>query len=241
VLPALLLVGVFRKDRVQGGKRTPFIWGTGCASHRLQNPDREANLAGLSRLNSFLFLHEGFHRMLHARALTPYKHRQFALFLLSIPFLLASTTLSLQSAYLFIIMFTIKAFIAFALLAASANAVRLGWDSTYDNADQSLDVVACSDGDHGLERLGYDTFGSLPTFPYIGAADSIEGWNSEKCGNCYQLTYHSKSVYMLAIDVAGDGYNLSQQGMDDLTNGHAEEYGEVQVTAQQVAASFCGL
>jgi len=138
-------------------------------------------------------------------------------------------------------MFTAKAFAAFALFAASANAVRLGWDSIYDNAGESLDSVACSDGENGLENRGYTTFGSLPTFPYIGAADSIDTWNSENCGNCYQLTYKSKSLYMIAIDVAGDGYNLSQQGMDYLTNGNAEEYGEVQVTAKKVAASKCKL
>lgn len=139
-------------------------------------------------------------------------------------------------------MFAMKTTISLlTVFVASSSAVRLGWDDTYDNADQSLDVVACSDGSNGLETKGYTTLGSLPSFPFIGAAEAVTTWNDKDCGNCYQLTYNDKSVYMLAIDVAGDGYNLSFEGMDELTGGHAEEYGLVDVTAKKVAASNCGL
>lgn len=48
-------------------------------------------------------------------------------------------------------------------------------------------------------------------------------------------------LIVLAIDVALNGFNIAQKAMDNLTNGHAVEFGRVDVTAAQVAASQCGL
>lgn len=58
-----------------------------------------------------------------------------------------------------------------AAIAASAVAESdtLRYDTTYDNAGQSLSTVTCSDGTNGLLTKGFTTFGSLPTFPNIGA------------------------------------------------------------------------
>lgn len=72
-------------------------------------------------------------------------------------------------------------------LAAVSSAVTLSYDTVYDDASTSLDVVACSDGTNGMEAKGYTTFGSLPTFPLIGGAAQIGGWNSASCGTCWQV------------------------------------------------------
>ncbi|KAA1477715.1 Cerato-platanin [Dentipellis sp. KUC8613] len=119
--------------------------------------------------------------------------------------------------------------------------VNVRYDQTYDNSGESLSVVACSDGPNGLLTKGFTTFGSLPGFPNIGAAQAVAGWNSPNCGTCWKLTYNGKSINVIAVDHAGDGFNLSLEAMNTLTNGQAVFDGIVQATATQVAASQCGL
>ncbi|KAH8104293.1 SnodProt1 [Phellopilus nigrolimitatus] len=127
------------------------------------------------------------------------------------------------------------------LLAGSALATyRAGYDNTYDNASGSMDSVACSDGQAGLASR-YPTFGSAPTFPNIGGTQFVAGWNSPNCGTCWQLTYDGTSILVLAIDHADDGFNLSQEALDTLTDGQAVQLGTVQVDAEQVDSSLCGL
>ncbi|KAJ7284918.1 immunomodulatory protein [Mycena rebaudengoi] len=130
--------------------------------------------------------------------------------------------------------------------ASSALAVTLAYDEHYDVASNSLDIVACSDGTHGLETLGYTTFGSLPNFPFIGAASAIAGWNSPQCGTCWKLTYTNsagvaKSINVLAVDHAGAGFNIGLKAMNTLTNNQAVKLGRVDVQSVQVAKSVCGL
>lgn len=135
--------------------------------------------------------------------------------------------------------------IAFFVLPALALATNVSYDTIYDDGDESLDNVACSDGSNGVENLGYKVFSDLPTFPYIGGAASITGYNSAACGTCYQLTYtasngSTNSITYLAIDVADD-YNLSFTAMNNLTFGQAEHLGLATATAKKLAASACGL
>ncbi|ESK87449.1 cerato-platanin-related secreted protein [Moniliophthora roreri MCA 2997] len=130
---------------------------------------------------------------------------------------------------------------AIALLATSAAAVRLQYDPTYDNRDGSLGTTACSDGPNGLITKGFSTFGSLPNFPRIGAVDAITGWNSPQCGSCWQVTWNGKSINILGMDVAGNGFNVAQAAMDELTDGQAVALGNIDVQATQVDASVCGL
>ncbi|TFK88849.1 Cerato-platanin-domain-containing protein [Polyporus arcularius HHB13444] len=115
------------------------------------------------------------------------------------------------------------------------------YDTVYDGKKHSLDIVACSNGEHGLEHLGYKTFGSLPNFPYIGGAQAVKGWNSPKCGSCWQLTYKNRTVNILAVDHAQTGFNIDLEAMNKLTNNHAKELGNVKVQAKEVARSACGL
>ncbi|TCD67990.1 hypothetical protein EIP91_011659 [Steccherinum ochraceum] len=127
------------------------------------------------------------------------------------------------------------------VLAAPALAIRVSWDSVYDNKANSLDIVACSDGINGLEHLGYKTFGSLKNFPNIGGASAIPGWNSANCGTCWQLTYNGRTINVLAIDHADDGFNLSKEAMDKLTNNQAEQLGVVDATFTQVDHTQCSI
>ncbi|KAI0818672.1 Cerato-platanin [Irpex lacteus] len=124
--------------------------------------------------------------------------------------------------------FTLSAILAVLSLAAVGQSVSVSWDSTYDDAGASLATVACSDGANGLLTKGFTTFGSLPHFPSIGGAPA-------------SLTFNGKSINVLAIDVGQDGFNLSEEAMNTLTNGQAVALGRVDATATQVAASACGL
>lgn len=155
---------------------------------------------------------------------------------------------------------TLAALSAFTLVNGFATSVT--YDNTYDNPQGSLSGVACSNGAHGLLTKGFTTFGSLPSFPFIGGAQAVTGWNSPNCGTCWALTYKGKTVNgkdlpvfslnnyshslslscaVLAIDTAGNGFNIAQKALDNLTNGQAVALGRVDITATQVAASVCGL
>ncbi|RDX42129.1 Cerato-platanin-domain-containing protein [Lentinus brumalis] len=133
---------------------------------------------------------------------------------------------------------------------AAKPTVQVTYDTVYDGKKHSLDIVACSNGEHGLEHLGHKTFGSLPNFPYIGGAQAVKdlcsslpymSWNSPKCGYCWQVTYKNRTVNILAVHHAQAGYNIGLKAMNKLTNNHAEELGDVKVQAKEVARSVCGL
>lgn len=125
-------------------------------------------------------------------------------------------------------------------------AVNTSFDPVYDNKNQSLATVACSNGSNGLLTKGFTTFGSLPKFPFIGGAPAITGFNSPNCGTCWKLTFTNSSgiansVNILAIDVATPDFNIAESAMNVLTNGQAVQLGRVPVVAAQVNASVCGL
>ena len=125
------------------------------------------------------------------------------------------------------------------LLAAplAVSATRISWDSAYNNATQSLTVVACSDGSNGMIGKGYNIFGDLPTFPNIGGSSAVASWNSPNCGSfrviefnsatapvahriigsCWNVTYQGETIVVTVIDHADDGYNLSEEAMNVLT------------------------
>ncbi|KAI0258612.1 Cerato-platanin [Gloeopeniophorella convolvens] len=134
-----------------------------------------------------------------------------------------------------------SAIVALAAFVSAAAATNIRYDETYDNPSGSLATVSCSNGANGLLTKGFTDFQSLPSFPNIGAAQAIAGFNSPACGSCWQITYKGKSIFVTAIDHAGDGFNLSLEAMNTLTDGNAVELGVVDATAKQVAASKCGL
>jgi len=126
-------------------------------------------------------------------------------------------------------------------LFSVASAVNVRFDTAYDNSQASLSTVACSDGANGLLTKKFTTFGSLPSFPNIGAAQAVGGWNSTACGSCWQISFGGQSINVIAVDHAGDGFNLSLEAMNTLTNGRAEELGVIDAQATQVDPSRCGL
>lgn len=137
-------------------------------------------------------------------------------------------------------------FTSLAVLFTSIHAqLTASYDTQYDNADQSLSTVACSNGPNGLLTRGFTTFGSLPNFPLIGGAPAVTGFDSTGCGTCWKLTYvnaqgESTSINVLAIDAASN-YNIALEAMNELTDNQATFLGRVPVTAVSVAASACGL
>ena len=111
-------------------------------------------------------------------------------------------------------------------------------NSFYDDPNTSMNNVACSNGANGLVTKGYPTFGSLPGFPFIGGAFAVSGWNSTKCGSCWQLTSAgaAETVYFTAIDTVFSGFDVSDQTMNTFTNSPT---GSIDVTATQVDESNC--
>ncbi|KAJ3491941.1 hypothetical protein NLI96_g357 [Meripilus lineatus] len=117
--------------------------------------------------------------------------------------------------------------------------VPVRFSNAYDKKTLSMNSVACSNGANGLLTKGYKTLGSLKVFPYIGGAAAVKGWNSPKCGSCWEITYGRTTVTILAVDSAKEGFVLSKAALDKLTAGHAAQYGVVQATAKEVPASKC--
>jgi hypothetical protein len=87
----------------------------------------------------------------------------------------------------------------------------------------------------------YKTQGGLPNFPNIGGAAAISGWGSPNCGSCWKLDYEGISIKVLAIDHAGDGFNVGQRALDALTNGRAVELGHVDAAVTPLTPRDCGL
>ena len=58
---------------------------------------------------------------------------------------------------------------------------------------------------------------------------------------CYQVTYNSQTIYVLGIDHAAAGLNLSEEAMNKLTNNQAVQLGRVNAKVTKVAVSKCGL
>ncbi|CAG8897100.1 unnamed protein product [Penicillium egyptiacum] len=135
--------------------------------------------------------------------------------------------------------------VAAAPAPAAAETVSVSFDPKYDVGTSSLKSVSCSDGANGLVTQGYTDFASLPSFPNIGGAITIPGWNSPNCGKCYALHYSNgkvdKTINVIAVDTAPGGFNIGLQAMNTLTNGQAEQLGRVAATYVEVDAKACGL
>ncbi|KAI6004584.1 Cerato-platanin, partial [Pisolithus marmoratus] len=117
----------------------------------------------------------------------------------------------------------------------------LAYDDIYGDANLPLSRFACSDGSNGLESKGYTTLSSFANFPYLGGAPTIATWNDPNCGKCYAVTYGKNTINVLALDVSKDGFTVSPQAMNTLTNGQALALGRVEVAATEVPASECYL
>ncbi|KAI9053712.1 hypothetical protein LZ554_002663 [Drepanopeziza brunnea f. sp. 'monogermtubi'] len=121
-----------------------------------------------------------------------------------------------------------------------ASAITVSYDTGYDDGSRSLSAVSCSDGTNGLMNR-FPAQSNLPSFPRIGGASVIEGWNSANCGTCWRLTYQGNQVDVLAIDRANAGFNIALDAMNKLTGGQAAALGRIDAQYQQLPASACGL
>lgn len=138
--------------------------------------------------------------------------------------------------------FSFFSLLSLAVLASSQTTTQtLSYDTTYDDSSEPLANLACSDGVYGLETKGYTTLGDLPTFPNVGGVYTVTGWDSPACGTCYNVTYGSKSVLILAVDVSQEGFNIAEAAMNTLTGNLATELGRINVQSTQVDASYCGI
>ncbi|KAF8264253.1 Cerato-platanin [Lactarius quietus] len=127
-------------------------------------------------------------------------------------------------------------------LFSVASAVDIRYDTVYDNPQGSLSTVACSNGANGLQTKGYTTFSSIPTFPNIGGAQAVTGWNSSACGSCWQITVGAVSINFTAIDHADDGFVVSLEAFNTLTDGNGVEVGFIgDAQATQIGEQYCGL
>ncbi|KAG7086419.1 hypothetical protein E1B28_002373 [Marasmius oreades] len=132
-------------------------------------------------------------------------------------------------------------------LATATLAVDVAWDSAYDNPNGALTTVACSTGANGLiTRFNFQKFSDIPSFPFIGGAPNILGFDSPACGACWEISYTNetgitKTVHFTGIDVGGTNFVTGQGALNQLTNGRAVELGIAPVTATAVGASACGL
>ncbi|KAH9886029.1 Cerato-platanin-domain-containing protein [Cubamyces lactineus] len=120
----------------------------------------------------------------------------------------------------------------------AATTATVTWDSAYDNTNASVSTVSCSGF---MERRGFTTFGLLSNFPYIGGAGVIDSYDSSWCGTCWKLTYNGKSINLLAFDHAGDGFNISEEAMNELTDGEGIVAGHVDVQVEQLTSTQCGI
>ncbi|KAG6326276.1 hypothetical protein ID866_12813 [Astraeus odoratus] len=92
--------------------------------------------------------------------------------------------------------------------------------------------------------LAYDNAydgGSLPSFPFVGGAPTVQQWDDPNCGKCYTITYGTSTINVLEVDVSKNGFTVSQQAMDNLTNYSAQALGRVPITYIEADASACHL
>ena len=113
------------------------------------------------------------------------------------------------------------------------------YNAMYDDPQGSMDTVACSNGQNGLGTK-YKTFGSVPSYPFIGGAYDISGPSSPNCGSCWVITNPATglSIQMTSIDSSGVGFDLTAQAFADLTNGNFAVQ-EINVVANKLSASPC--
>jgi hypothetical protein len=72
-------------------------------------------------------------------------------------------------------------------IALTADVVS--YDPGYDLASRSLGEISCSDGENGLiTKHGWTVQGNITSFPSIGGAFTIAGWNSLQVCVCSSLS-----------------------------------------------------
>ncbi|OJD19517.1 hypothetical protein AJ78_00488 [Emergomyces pasteurianus Ep9510] len=138
---------------------------------------------------------------------------------------------------------TIAIFLSLSHLTVSQEVKTVAYDEAYDNSNLDLLTTTCSDGSNGLVTRGFSVAGDLPIFPRVGAAFSIESWNSSNCGKCYKLRFEGTGVELpvIAMDHTVNGFNVAKAAMNELTGGRAAELGRVDMTVTEASSGDCGM
>jgi len=135
--------------------------------------------------------------------------------------------------------FSIFATVLSMVALASAKSALVTWDGIYDQPMTSVYSFSC--GDY-LKNKGMTMLDMIPTFPDVGSARAIAGWNSPNCGTCYKLSYtpsggSPRRIIITAISTAqgNQDFVISKSGLDYLTNWKADALGSVTVDATLVS------
>ncbi|KAF9450972.1 hypothetical protein P691DRAFT_724934 [Macrolepiota fuliginosa MF-IS2] len=121
----------------------------------------------------------------------------------------------------------------------------LNFDTLYDNPKGTLGSTACS-ADVGILK-GHTTFGSIPNFPHIAGSFLIEGFNSTRCGACYELLYNRADGKQVVIPFTiintapAPSFVSSLQGVTDLTGLNRDQFpGDAVISFKEVPSIDCG-
>lgn len=137
--------------------------------------------------------------------------------------------------------FSIVSLLALPLAAVaqlSATTLTVSYEPLYNNPGFDMLTSACSNGKNGLASK-YPTAGDLPSYPNVGGAFSIAGFDSPNCGKCYSLEFEGNTIFVTAMDTGSDGFNLATKAMNTLTGGRAVELGRVTANYAEAPAERC--
>ena len=118
---------------------------------------------------------------------------------------------------------------------------KVTFDTVYDNPNFPISGVTCSNGVNGLQ--GFTKLGDIPNAPFLGGGSVVSGGNTTNCGTCFAMRWPPVGtvIFVLVVDSCAEGFNISEEAMQALTNGTGVESGVVEgVVATQVGRAACG-
>ena len=124
-------------------------------------------------------------------------------------------------------------------LFSVVSAVNVRYDRQYDDVNgkpTSIDCFATGAASPHNALAGVTNFGDVPTFPNITAADVFTA-NAAGCGSCWEISYGVNSITVTVVDHASDGFSLTLDAMNVLTDGHGDT-GVINANAHEID---CGL
>jgi hypothetical protein len=112
---------------------------------------------------------------------------------------------------------------------------KVTFDTTYDSPFYNTNGVACDNLSGQYPQLQ-----DFPIFPYLGGSfDAARGTST--CGKCWKLSNEESgvSIYIIAIDKAGVGFNIAKSAFITL-NGGTLGAGTLEADAEEALPQFCG-
>ncbi|KAF9821182.1 hypothetical protein IEO21_00790 [Rhodonia placenta] len=125
----------------------------------------------------------------------------------------------------------------FSPIALAQSTVSVIWNSDYDTSSTGMNTTTCAT----VLDQSYPTFGAVPTFPYLTGASFVTDSNTTGCGTCWSLVSDVGRTTVVVINGAADGFVITEEAANDLTDHHQFLWYTVQANATQLDASVCGL